>query len=98
VAPKISERHTPKVLTELLGNYALLTQPINSGAKNMDFKDKRSVYFGMKNAQSFLFTVELARYDSWSQDELLARHERLVTLSFEVLGLAPAMGWSAAAE
>jgi hypothetical protein len=84
--------------TELLGNYALLTQPINSGAKNMDFKEKRSVYFGMKSAQSFPLTVELTRYESWSQDELLARHERLVSLTFEMLGLAPAMGWSAAAE
>jgi hypothetical protein len=87
-----------KHCTELLGNYALLTQPINSGAKNMDFKAKRSVYFGMKSAQSFPLTVELARYESWSQDELLARHERLVSLTFEMLGLAPAIGWSEAAE
>jgi len=87
-----------KHCSELLGNYALLTQPINSGAKNLDFKEKKSVYFGMRNAQSFPLTIELARYESWDEDELLERHERLVNAAFEMLGLAPPVGWSAAAE
>jgi len=30
-----------KVCTELLGNYALVSQPINARAKNLDFVEKR---------------------------------------------------------
>jgi hypothetical protein len=87
-----------KYCTELLGNYALLTQPINASAKNKDFKEKRSIIFGTTNSNSFPLTNDLTQYEFWSEDELRVRHEKLVALSLEMLGLAPAVGWSAAAE
>lgn len=87
-----------KVCTELLGNYALLTHPINARAKNSDFQTKRSVMFSMTNHQSFPLTTELTNYEEWNEGELLQRHQKLVGLAFEVLGLAPAVGWQLAAE
>jgi hypothetical protein len=84
--------------TELLGNYALLTQPINAGAKNKEFREKRTVIFGKTSSQSFPLTNDLIHYESWTEDELRARHEKLVNLSFEMLGLAPVLAWHVAAE
>jgi hypothetical protein len=81
-----------------LGNYALLTPPINTGAKNKDFKEKKTVMFGKTNAQSFPLTSELTLYESWTEEELLGRHEKLVSFTFKMLGLAPALAWHAAAE
>jgi hypothetical protein len=87
-----------KFCTELLGNYALLTRPINAGAKNKDFKEKRTVIFGKTNSNSFPLTNDLTHYESWTEDELRVRHERLVALSFDMLGLGPAVAWHTAAE
>jgi hypothetical protein len=87
-----------KVCTELLGNYALLTHSINAGAKNKDFKEKRTIMFGKTNSQSFPITSNLMHYEDWLERELIARHEILVGLSLEVLGLPPTIAWSSAAE
>jgi hypothetical protein len=87
-----------KLCTELLGNYALLTQRMNAGAKNKDFKAKRTVMFGKSSHQSFPLTADLVHYDDWTEVELLARHQKLVGLTFDVLGLPPAIAWPAAAE
>jgi hypothetical protein len=67
----------------------LLTQPINASAKNKDFKEKRTVIFGKTSSQSFPLTNDLVHYESWTEDKLRVRHEKLVMLSFEMLGLAP---------
>jgi hypothetical protein len=82
----------------LLGNYALLTHSINAGAKNKDFKEKRTIMFGKTNSQSFPITSNLMHYEDWLERELIARHEILVGLSLEVLGLPPTIAWSSAAE
>lgn len=87
-----------RVCTELLGNYALLTKSINSVAKNKDFKEKRTIMFGKTNNQSFPLTIDLTHYEEWTEDELIKRHKKLVSLSFEMLGLAPAIAWPEAAE
>ncbi len=87
-----------KVYTELLGNYALLTHPINARAKNLDFTDKRRVIFAVTNNQAFPITNDLTNYESWSEQELIQRQQKLVKLAMGMLGLAPAIAWPAAAE
>lgn len=54
--------------------------------------------FSMTNNQAFPLTTELTNYQAWDEKELMQRHEKLVGLAFEVLGLAPAVGWRLAAE
>jgi hypothetical protein len=87
-----------KICSELLGNYALLTSPVNKGARNKDFKEKRKAIFGKSSHQSFPLTTDLMHYDDWTENELMARHHKLVGLAFEVLGLPPAVAWPDAAE
>lgn len=87
-----------KCCTELLGNYALLTQSMNARARNKDFKDKRSEMFGKTSHQSFPLTSDLIHYEEWTEADLRVRHQKLVGLTLEVLGLAPAVAWTDAAE
>ncbi len=87
-----------KVYTELLGNYALLTHPINARARNLDFAQKRKVIFATTNHQAFPITNDLTNYELWTERELLQRHEKLVRSALAVLGLAPAIAWPRAAE
>jgi hypothetical protein len=54
--------------------------------------------FGKTNSQSFPITSNLMHYEDWLERELIARHEILVGLSLEVLGLPPTIAWSSAAE
>jgi len=42
--------------------------------------------------------IDLTHYEFWTEDELRLRHEKLVALSFEMLGLVRALAWHAAAE
>jgi hypothetical protein len=86
------------VCTELLGNYALLTHSINARAKNLDFQEKRQVMFSTTGSQAFPITTDLTTYHAWEENELLARHQKLVGFACEVLGLAPIVAWSHAAE
>jgi hypothetical protein len=87
-----------RFFTELLGNYALLTRPINARAKNLDFVDKRKVIFAAVNNQAFPITIDLTHYDSWNERDLVQRHQKLVKLALGVLGVAPAVAWPEAAE
>ena len=87
-----------KIYTELLGNYALLTRPINARAKNLDFIEKRKVIFAAINNQAFPLTIDLTHYESWTEQELVDRQRRLVGLALGMLGLAPTIAWPAAAE
>ncbi len=87
-----------KVYTELLGNYALLTRPINARAKNLDFAEKRRVIFAALNNQAFPITIDLTNYESWTENELVHRQQKLLRLALGMLGLAPAIAWPAAAE
>ncbi len=87
-----------KVYTELLGNYALLTHPINARARNLDFVEKRKVIFTTTHNQAFPITNDLTNYETWDERELLRRHERMVRSALTLLGLAPAIAWSTAAE
>lgn len=73
--------------TELLGNYALLTHKINAGAKNKDFKEKRKIMFGKTDNNAFPITSDLIHFDDWTEDELLQRHQQLVTQTLELLGV-----------
>lgn len=95
---KYPDPTTRKFCTELLGNYALLTRSINSGAKNKDFGEKRRIMFAKTNCQAFPLTSELTNYDDWLEPELMRRHHKLVGLACEMLGLSPAMAWPSAAE
>lgn len=87
-----------KTYTELLGNYALLTHSMNSRARNLDFQDKRLVMFSGVNSQAFPITNDLTGYNSWEEHELLHRHQKLVMLVCEMLGLAPALAMHEKAE
>jgi hypothetical protein len=87
-----------KTYTELLGNYALLTHSMNSRARNLDFQEKRLAMFSGTNSQAFPITNDLTGYGSWEEYELLQRHQKLVGLACEMLGLGPAVAIQEAAE
>jgi hypothetical protein len=95
---KYPDARRRRLCTELLGNYALLTHSINAGAKNKDFKEKRTIMFSQTNNQAFPLTTDLMHYEEWGESDMKARHEKLVRLAWEMLGLAPALAWPAAAE
>ncbi len=86
------------ILTELLGNYAILTRSINSSAKNFEFIRKRSVIFNLASGQSFPLTNDLGQYETWTEEDLLDRHHRLVERASRMLLLTPIIDWQEAAE
>jgi Protein of unknown function DUF262/Protein of unknown function (DUF1524) len=97
-ARKYPNAQRRKHCTELLGNYALLTHPINARAKNSDFAEKRKVIFSETEHQAFAITNDLRNYEDWTEAELIDRHQKLVKVALSMLGLAPAIAWPAAAE
>ncbi|XSG81613.1 MAG: DUF262 domain-containing protein [Methyloligella sp. ZOD6] len=84
---KFPDAAVRKNRTELLGNYALLTHKINAGAKNKDFREKRQIMFGKTDNHAFPITSDLINFDDWTEDELLRRHQVLVTQTLELLGV-----------
>ncbi len=72
-------------LTDLLGNYALLTEKINKSASNAEWITKKKVIFGVKSNQSFPITSNLSAYENWTPQTIRKRHQELVNLVNQII-------------
>jgi Protein of unknown function DUF262/Protein of unknown function (DUF1524) len=79
------EASTRKVLSELLGNYALLTGKINTSARNHDFNKKKEVIFALANVSMFPITASLTPYNTWNERDLRKRQADMLNLLRQVL-------------
>lgn len=74
-------------LSQLLGNFAILSGSANPRASNFDFLKKREKIFGLRGSNVFPLTAELTNYDDWTEDYILSRHKRLNKLACEIMNL-----------
>lgn len=74
-------------LSQLLGNFAILSGSANPRASNFDFHKKREKIFGLRGSNVFPLTAELTNYDDWTEDYILSRHKRLNKLAREIMKL-----------
>lgn len=59
---------------ERMGNYAFLTRPAQSRAKNKDFPSKKDVY---QNDTDMKLTQELVSFENWTPDTIKQRQEKM---------------------
>jgi len=69
--------------TNKLGNLVLLSGRKNSKAQNYDFNKKKTVYFKGKSTP-FRITHEVEDKDTWTLEELKARHQKLLNDAKEI--------------
>lgn len=82
------DRHRRLLLCQLLGNLAILSKPINIRAKNYDFHKKRDAIFGTSGSNTFPVTADLVHYQTWTEKEILLRHEKLLRIAERVMNPA----------
>lgn len=73
-----------KEYTYKLGNMTLLTQKVNSAAKNYDFDRKKTIY---SNTKLFLSNA-LSKIDKISEEDIKKRHQEIIDLLFKDLELS----------
>jgi hypothetical protein len=74
-------------LSQMLGNFAILSGTANPRASNFDFHKKREKIFGLRGSNVFPLTAELTNYDNWTEDYILSRHRRLNKLACDIMKL-----------
>jgi len=74
-------------LSQMLGNFAILSAKVNPKASNFDFHKKREIMFGSSDSNIFPLTAQLVRYNDWTADEIMKRQEELTDLAREILRL-----------
>lgn len=74
-------------LSQLLGNFAILSGAANPRASNFDFHKKREKIFGLRGSNVFPLTAELTNYDGWTEAYILSRHKRLNKLACDIMNL-----------
>ena len=81
------EKTRRQELSQLLGNFTILTNTANPRASNFDFHRKRKTIFGAKGSNVFPLTAELVNYDDWNEENILKRHKQLNALARNILKL-----------
>jgi len=74
-------------LSNLLGNFVLITAEKNNRIGNAGFDDKRREYFAADGAPIYALTRDIGAVGEWTPDVIRARHERLVHVLVQDLGL-----------
>lgn len=74
-------------LAHLLGNLTLITHEQNKEADNKPFPDKLKVFFDRPPAPIHALTKDIASVSEWSQHAIEERHEKLVRILCDDLGL-----------
>jgi hypothetical protein len=74
-------------LSNLLGNFVLITAEKNNRIGNAGFDDKRREYFAADGDPIYALTRDIGAVDEWTPDVIRARHERLVHVLAQDLGL-----------
>lgn len=67
-----------------LGNFAILTGPINSKIKNAEFQEKLEGIFNKEAAEVFAITSELNKYSDWTQNSISTRNRDLVEIARKI--------------
>lgn len=67
-----------------LGNFAILTGPINSKIKNAEFEEKLKGIFNKEAAEVFAITSELTKYSDWNQNSISNRNTELVNIARKI--------------
>jgi hypothetical protein len=80
--PDAAER---KHLCELMGSYTLLTGKLNTSARNHDFHKKKEIIFALSNVSMFPLTGSLARYTTWTKQDIRTRQTDMLRLLRQVL-------------
>jgi hypothetical protein len=74
-------------LANLLGNLILVTYDQNKDADTKPYPRKRSIYFDTRGAPIHALTKDIAPIEEWTLQAIEERHERLVRILSEDLGL-----------
>jgi hypothetical protein len=74
-------------LANLLGNLTLITYDQNKRADNRPYSEKRTVYFDTAGAPLHGLTKDIAPIGEWTLQVIEERHEKLVRILCEDLGL-----------
>ena len=82
---KIPDNARRTELSQMLGNFTILTSRMNPKASNSDFHKKREIIFSTKDSNVFPLTAELVEYPDWTETEIRDRHERLTGMARNIL-------------
>jgi hypothetical protein len=82
---KIPDGAKRQELSQLLGNFTILTSRVNPRASNFDFHKKREKIFGTSESNVFPLTAELVKYDDWTEAEIRERHQQLTGMARDIL-------------
>ena len=74
-------------LSQMLGNFAILSNKVNPKASNFDFHKKREKIFGASDSNVFPLTAQLVTYNDWTADDIMQRQEQLTDLARNILKL-----------
>jgi hypothetical protein len=74
-------------LSQMLGNFAILSTKVNPKASNFDFHKKREIMFGTSDSNIFPLTAQLVRYSDWTADEIMRRQTELTDMAKDILRL-----------
>ena len=72
-------------LSQMLGNFAILSNKVNPKASNFDFHKKREKIFSSNDSNVFPLTAQLVNYDDWTADDILRRQEELTDIARNIL-------------
>jgi hypothetical protein len=84
-------------LSNLLGNLVLVTYAQNASADTKPYPEKRKVLFNTPGAPMHALTRDIVGIEEWTLQAIEERHERLVRILCEDLGLVQRDGASQAA-
>lgn len=84
---KFPDQKKRNELSQMLGNFAILSIKVNPKASNFDFHKKREIMFGSNDSNVFPLTAQLVQYSDWTADDIMKRQVELTDLAREILRL-----------
>lgn len=76
-------------LCDTLGNFVLLPHEVNQAADQLDFRDKKKLYFDGAGGSHFALTRDLAGQEAWTPEIVRLRTERLADILADDWELPP---------
>lgn len=81
-----------QIQTKRLGNLVLLPEDQNHGAKNLEFAEKKAIFFPGGRPTVFALTNELMPLDDWKANRIEERTERLLARLAAIWHIMPPEG------
>lgn len=72
-------------LSQMLGNFAILSGKVNAKASNYDFHTKRQKIFGVSDSNVFPLTAGLINYADWTAADIMQRQNQLTSMARKIL-------------